>query len=108
MAHTYEVTEAVYNATSRDPNPRILISATVDGIDTGRFHFTAYWDQIQQANSVGGPDAVRWVLQPILLSIYGAPYPAVPVFSAPANPAPFIANERVVSVSEALVGNWTA
>jgi hypothetical protein len=109
MSHVFTVLSCGYDGTtggSGDPNPLCWLQGTVDGVRTN--YIAIYYDQIAQANAVGGPAAVQNVLATILLSALRfatPPFPTVPSYSVPVPPA--AQGSKSVSVAAALVPQWT-
>ena len=105
--NNFQIDVAAYNGSSGDSNPAIWVHGFVNGISSG--YWNVSWDTIQQANTVGGVAAVQAVLGPILLGVYGPPFPRGPVFSAGVvPPPPANSNGQSIPVPEALVPNWSA
>jgi hypothetical protein len=95
-----------YDASSSDPNPICWLHGFCNGVSSG--YWAVYWGGIQQALNSGGVSALQAFLGPILLGVFGPPFPRGPVFSAPFSPPPPAnVNNKSVSAPEA-IGSWTA
>jgi hypothetical protein len=104
--NSYSVSNCTYDGTSGDPNPRVFLSGTVNGVRSGTWILT--WATIQQPLAVGGQAALQAVLGPILLGVFGPPFPRGPVYSAQISPPPAAnANNTNVSIPQALM-SWSA
>jgi len=94
-----------YDATSSDPNPGVAIHGFVNGISSG--YWIVFWDTIQQPLAAGGAAALQAVLGPILLGVYGPPFPRGPVYSVQVTPPTQNINGKSTSIPQALM-SWTA
>jgi hypothetical protein len=108
MSHTYTVLSCSHDGTtggSGDPNPVCWLQGTVDAVRTN--YIGVYYNTIMQA-SAGGQSAVQAVLAPLLLSALPSatpPFLPVPGYSGPVPPA--AQGSKSVSVTAALVPQWT-
>jgi hypothetical protein len=110
--NNFVVLSCVYDGSSGTPDPLCYLHGSVNGVLTA--YIGVYFSQIFQAFNSGGSDALKLIFAAILtngLPNVPAPQPFLPtpVYSAPYTPAPAgNANNKSVSVLEALVGSWTA
>jgi hypothetical protein len=119
MTHAYTIDSAVYNGSSTDPNPRVWIHGTVDGISSG--YFQTFWAGIQQAYAVNGAAGVQAFLAPILYrgiySVNDSPYTGNPTTDVSGPPVPQFFSSNIspavvsgplsISVPQALVPPWS-
>jgi hypothetical protein len=103
--NNFSVDICTYDATTTDPNPTVWIHGTVNGQTSG--YWATTWDAIQQPLAVGGQAALQAVLGPILLGIFGPPFPNGPVYSASVVPPVQNPNGKNSSIPQAIM-SWTA
>jgi len=94
-----------YDASSSDPNPDVWIHGLVNGVSSG--YWNIFWNTIQQPLAAGGQAALQAVLGPILLGVFGPPFPRGPVYAAQVTPPTQNINGKNTSIPQALM-SWSA